>query len=151
MLPGYFEVLHTPLTPDAPSAMPNNAPDRKGVVIDQLLAGKAFPGESAVGKRLRIRVRTPEPEWVEVIGVAAHQRDTSLAVAGREQIYFTDGFLGHGAAGNWAMHTAGDPAKYARRCARRSPSSIRTCWWRRCSPWTRWWSTRRPPRGFRCC
>jgi putative ABC transport system permease protein len=50
---------------------------------------------------------------VEVIGVVAHQRDTSLAVAGREQIYFTDGFEGHGVAGFWAIHTAGDPAKYA--------------------------------------
>jgi putative ABC transport system permease protein len=83
------------------------------VVIDQMLAAKAFPGESAVGKRLLIRIRTPEPEWVEVIGVVAHQRDTSLAVPGREQIYFTDGFEGHGAVGFWAIHTAGDPAKYA--------------------------------------
>jgi putative ABC transport system permease protein len=77
-----------------------------------MLAAKAFPGQSAIGKRLLIRLITPEPEWVEVIGVVAHQRDTSLAVAGREQIYFTDGYLGHGAAGYWAIHTAGDPARY---------------------------------------
>jgi putative ABC transport system permease protein len=113
VLPGYFEVLHTPLIAGRTFTDADNAPDRKGVVIDQLLAAKAFPGESAVGKRLLIRIRTPEPEWVEVIGVVAHQRDTSLAVAGREQIYFADGFLGHGAVGYWAIHTAGDPAKYA--------------------------------------
>lgn len=57
-------------------------------------------------------MRTPEPEWVEIIGVVAHQRNTTLAEAGREQIYFTDGFLGHGAAGRWAMRTQGDPTKY---------------------------------------
>jgi putative ABC transport system permease protein len=113
VLPGYFEVLHTPLIAGRTFTDADNAPDRKGVVIDQMLAAKAFPGESAMGKRLLIRIRTPEPEWVEVIGVVAHQRDTSLTVAGREQIYFTDGFLGHGAVGYWAIHTAGDPAKYA--------------------------------------
>ena len=113
VLPGYFEVLHTPLIAGRTFTEADNAPDRKAVVIDQMLAAKAFPGESAVGKRLLIRIRTPEPEWVEVIGVVAHQRDTSLAVPGREQIYFTDGFEGHGAVGFWAIHTAGDPAKYA--------------------------------------
>ena len=113
VLPGYFEVLHTPLIAGRTFTDADNAPGRKGVVIDQFLAAKAFPGESAVGKRLLIRVRTPEPEWVEVLGVVAHQRDTSLAVPGREQIYFTDGFVGHGAARSWAIHTRGDPAKYA--------------------------------------
>jgi predicted lysophospholipase L1 biosynthesis ABC-type transport system permease subunit len=68
-----------------------------------------------VGKRILIRIRTPEPEWVEVLGVAAHQRDTSLADPGREQIYFTDGFLGYGAVSRWAVRTAGDSAGYAPR------------------------------------
>src|ERR1019366_2631082 len=113
VLPGYFEVLHTALIAGRTFTEADNAPDQKGVVIDQMLAAKAFPGESAVGKRLLIRIRTAEPEWVEVIGVVAHQRDPSLAVPGREQIYFTDGFEGHGAVGFWAIHTAGDPAKYA--------------------------------------
>jgi predicted lysophospholipase L1 biosynthesis ABC-type transport system permease subunit len=83
------------------------------VVVDQFLAAKAFPNEPAVGKRILIRIRTPEPEWVEIIGVVAHQRDSSLAEAGREQIYFTDGLVGHGAAGRWAVRTSGDPAKLA--------------------------------------
>jgi putative ABC transport system permease protein len=113
VLPGYFEVMHTPLIAGRTFTDADNAPDRKGVVIDQMLANKAFPGESAVGKRLLIRIRTPEPEWVEVIGVVAHQRDTSLAVPGREQIYFTDGFEGHGTLGFGIIRTAGDPAKYA--------------------------------------
>jgi predicted permease len=113
VLPGYFEVLHTPLIAGRTFTEADNAPERRLVVIDQVLAAKAFPGESAVGKRLLTRIQTPEPEWVEVIGVVAHQRQTSLAVAGREQIYFTDGFLGHGAVSFWAVQTAGDPAKYA--------------------------------------
>jgi putative ABC transport system permease protein len=34
---------------------------------------------------------------------------------GREQLYLTDGYMNHGAAGWWAVRTAGDPAPYAGR------------------------------------
>jgi len=113
VMPGYFETLHTPLIAGRTFTDADNAPDRNGVIIDTMLAAKAFPGQSPIGKRLLIRIRTPEPEWVEVLGVVGHQRNTSLATPGREQIYFTDGFLGHGAAGFWALRTTGDPAKFA--------------------------------------
>jgi predicted permease len=113
VLPGYFETMHTPLVEGRGFTDADNAPDRNVAVIDQALAARAFPGVSAVGKRLLIRLRTPEPEWVEVIGVAAHQRQSSLAEPGREQIYFTDGFLSHGAVSRWALRVEGDPAKYA--------------------------------------
>ncbi len=113
VLPGYFETLRTPLLAGRAFTEADNAPDRPVVIIDPVLAAKAFPGTSAVGKRLLIRIRTPQAEWVEVVGVAAHQRQNSLAEPGREQIYFTDGFLGHGVVARWALRTAGDPAKYA--------------------------------------
>ncbi len=113
VLPGYFETMHTPLLAGRTFTEADNAPDRNLVVVDQFLAAKAFPHESAIGKRILIRIRTPEPEWVEIIGVVAHQRDSSLAEAGREQIYFTDGFVGHAAATRWAVRTSGDPAKLA--------------------------------------
>jgi putative ABC transport system permease protein len=62
-----------------------------------------------------IRVRSPEPEWVQIIGVVAHQRQTELADPGREQIYFTDGFVGHGRVGQWILRTQGDPSQYGSR------------------------------------
>jgi putative ABC transport system permease protein len=49
----------------------------------------------------------------EVVGVVAHQRATSLTERGREQIYFTDGFMGHGVVSHWAIRTAGNPAALA--------------------------------------
>jgi putative ABC transport system permease protein len=113
VLPGYFETLRTPLLAGRTFNDTDNAPERNVVVIDQLLAAKAFSGGSAVGKRILIRTRTPEAEWVEVIGVVGHQRNTSLAEPGREQVYFTDGFQGHGIANRWAIRTASDPAKYS--------------------------------------
>jgi predicted permease len=113
VLPGYFETLRTPLIAGRTFTAADNAPERNGVIVDEFLAAKAFPNESALGKRILIRIRTPEPEWVQIIGVVAHQRTTSLAEAGREQIYFADGFEGHGAAAQWAVRTEGDPAKLA--------------------------------------
>ena len=78
-----------------------------------MLAAKAFPHESAVGKRLYIRIRGPEPEWVQVIGVAAHQRHESLSEEGREEMFVTDGFIGFGATSRWAIATSGDPMRLA--------------------------------------
>ena len=113
VLPGYFEAMGTPLVAGRAFTDADNAPDRSVVVIDQFLAAKAFPNESAIGKRILIRLRTPEPEWVEIIGVVAHQMITSLTDPGREQIYFTDGFTSHGRIQRWALRTAGDPGAYA--------------------------------------
>ena len=70
-----------------------------------------------MGKRILIRTASSEPEWVEIIGVAAHERGNSLAVAGREQIYFIDGFLRHGRVNRWALARQGDPARSPARYA----------------------------------
>jgi predicted permease len=112
VLPGYFEAMKTPLLTGRTFTDSDNNPQRNLVIIDQLLAAKAFPHESAVGKRILIRLRTAEPEWVEVIGVVDHQRDTSLAETGREELYLTDGFMGHSFVSRWAIRASGDTAKY---------------------------------------
>ncbi|HEV2421977.1 MAG TPA: ABC transporter permease [Candidatus Acidoferrales bacterium] len=128
VLPGYFEALHVPLiagrtftdddnTPIADAVLQNPNPDfskagHNVVVIDQDLAKKAFPNGSAVGKQILIRIRTPQAESVEVIGVVAHTRDEALNVPGREQVYFTDSFIGSGNIGQWTIRTTGNPARY---------------------------------------
>jgi putative ABC transport system permease protein len=108
--PGYFETMRTPLVAGRTFAEADNDPTRNLVVVDTMLASKAFPHDQAVGKRILIRVRTAEPEWVEIIGVVGHQRVTSLSDPGREQVYFTERFLGGGGATRWAARTGGDPA-----------------------------------------
>jgi predicted permease len=110
VLPGYFETMRTRLLEGRTFTDADNMPDRRLIIIDEALAAKAFPSESAVGKRILVRMITPEPEWMEIIGVVGHQRDTSLADPGREQVYATDAYPGYGAAGIWAVRTAADPA-----------------------------------------
>ena len=109
VLPGYFEAMGTTLLAGRTFTQEDSSPDRNLLIVDQALAAKAFPNESAVGKRILFRVRTPEAQWGEIIGVVAHQRNTSLVEQGREQIYLTDGYVNHGAASWWALRTDGDP------------------------------------------
>src|SRR5205807_1951309 len=82
-------------------------------VVDKILADRAYPGQSAVGKRILIRIQTPEPVWVEIIGVVAHERGVSLSEPGREQVYFTDAYIGFGVTDHWALRFGADPSKYA--------------------------------------
>ena len=109
VMPGYFETVHARLIEGRVFTDPDNGPDVKMIVIDNRLAAKAFPNESAVGKHLFARIRTNEPETFEVIGVVAHQRHTSLAADGRETIFFADSLVGPGAANRWGVRTGGDP------------------------------------------
>jgi predicted permease len=112
VLPGYFKTMRTPILEGREFAEADNQPGRKLIIIDQNLAAKAFPGRSAVGQRILARITTPAAESFEVIGVAAHVRNTDLAVLGREQIYFSDAYQGN-FANRWALRTQGDPANYA--------------------------------------
>jgi predicted permease len=112
VLPGYFETMRMPLLAGRFFTDSDNLPGRNVVVIDDVLAKKAFHGLSAVGGRILIRLRTPEAEWVEVIGVVAHQHAVSLAEPGREQVYFTDAFVGSGDVNSWAIRTGNDPTNY---------------------------------------
>jgi putative ABC transport system permease protein len=113
VLPGYFEAMGTTLLQGRTFTEDDSTPDKNLLVVDQALAAKAFPNDSAVGKKILFRVRTPEAQWGEIIGVVAHQRNTSLVEPGREQLYVTDGYLNHRAASWWALRTDGDPAALA--------------------------------------
>jgi putative ABC transport system permease protein len=111
-LPGYFETMKVPVLAGRTFTQADNVPERLLIMIDQQLAAKAFPGQSAVGRQLLIRINTPEARWMEVIGVVAHQRESSLAQAGREQVFVTDGLIGN-FANNWVLRTSGAPAAFA--------------------------------------
>jgi putative ABC transport system permease protein len=114
VLPAYFETMRTRVVAgrtftDADNNIDQRTDLPRQIIIDQDLAARAFRGEPAVGKRLLLRITTPEPEWYEVIGVVEHQRHSALAVPGPEALFVPDGHFGHGFAGRWAVRTTGDP------------------------------------------
>ena len=112
VLPGYFETMHIPVLEGRTFTDADNVPGRKLLIVDEFLAKKAFPGQSAVGKRILVHIRTPDVEWVQVIGVVQHVRATSLAEPGREQIYITGGFEEAGIVDSWAARITGQPVQY---------------------------------------
>ena len=113
VLPGYFETMRTALIEGRTFKEDDNQPGRTDVVVDKILADRAYPNQSAVGKRILIRIQTPEPVWVNIIGVVAHERGVSLSEPGREQVFLTDAYVGSGATDQWALRTGTEPAKYA--------------------------------------
>lgn len=105
VLPGYFETMGTRLLAGRTFSEADNVDSVSVVVVDEKLAGIMWPEESPVGKRFLIRATTPDPQWVEVIGVVEHQRDQDLASEGMETVYFTDRFIGS-FGGTWVVRTS---------------------------------------------
>lgn len=108
VLPGYFEAMGTRLLEGRTFTPAEMFDSTTFVVVDEKLARNLWPGESAVGRRFLVRAITPEPEWVEVVGVVEHQRSESLAAEGMETVFFTDRYLG-GFATTWVLRTTLDP------------------------------------------
>ena len=109
ILPGYFRVMRSKFIEGRDFTEADNNPNAVLAIIDRNFAAKAFPGQSAVGKRLYVRVRSNEPEWFEVIGVVDRERHETLAADSREAMFLTDGLFGHGAVARWVVRTSRDP------------------------------------------
>ena len=105
----YFDTLRTPLVEGRFFTRADHGPDVRRMIIDTVIAAKAFPGQSAAGKRLLARVTSPDAQWYEVIGVVQHQRRNTLAADGSGSIFFPEGHAGPGAAGRWVLRTSVDP------------------------------------------
>ncbi|MDR3701910.1 MAG: ABC transporter permease [Candidatus Sulfopaludibacter sp.] len=113
VVPGFFETMRLPLLAGRAFNQSDDRPDVRRMIIDSAFAAKAFPNQNAVGQRILSRMNTPTSVWYEVIGVVAHQRMSSLAEPGREQMYLTSGYFNYGNVPEWALRTKGDAAKFA--------------------------------------
>ena len=109
VLPGYFEAMKTRVFEGRTFTSADSQPQTRDIIIDRVLARKAFGTQSAVGRTLLCRINSPEAQPYRIIGVVDHQRHTTLASDGRETIFVPDGMFGHGAANRWAVRATGDP------------------------------------------
>ncbi len=116
--PGYFETLRTDLLEGRLFSPADFADSTPVVLVDEVLASSIAPNESAVGKRLLIRITTLEPVEVEVIGVVEHQRGPSLARDGTEGIYVTNLYAGTFGNLAYAVRTTSDPLSLVRQVRR---------------------------------
>lgn len=116
--PGYFRTLGLGLRsgrfPDWSDFMD---PDRPFALVDEALAERLWPGESAVGRLVRVsRLKfdrndevPKEQAWAEVIGVVGSIHDGSLAAAGPETFYLGMNFNPL-TTPTLTIKTAGEPA-----------------------------------------
>jgi putative ABC transport system permease protein len=111
---GFFDAMKVKLIAGRDFTSADNDPNSHNIIIDDLLAAKAFPGQSpqsVVGHQLYSRMNTPEAQMYQIIGVAKHVRHLTLSEPGREAAFMTDGMFGFGVATHWAIRTKGDPTR----------------------------------------
>jgi predicted permease len=103
VMPGYFRALRIPLKEGRELTEQDTEGAPEVVIVDELLARRYFPGESAVGKRLDVGT---------IVGVVAHVRNAGPHEEGEPQIYKP--FLQWPQAPMFAVvRAAGDPAALA--------------------------------------
>ncbi len=78
----YFETLKLPIAQGRDFAVSDSLPGRRGAIVDQRFASRFFPGQSALGRRIRLAAvqppgsRTPDPnlrdtgDWLTIVGIA---------------------------------------------------------------------------------
>jgi putative ABC transport system permease protein len=89
VLPGYFDALGARLLRGRELTWEDVKEGRKVVVVDDLLAERAFPGQDPVGRHLKVRTAARERDEVEIVGVVGHVRQDHPGRDGREQTYVT--------------------------------------------------------------
>jgi predicted permease len=80
--PDYFQTLEIPLRQGRFLRQGEN-----GVVINEALARRMFPGQDPVGRNLLMNVVTPSPNVVPVVGVVGDVRDLGLDIEPPPAIY----------------------------------------------------------------
>jgi predicted permease len=110
VLPGYFDVMGTRLVEGRLFDEADHRDSALHVLVDRKLAAKLWPGASAVGERMLVRVTTLEPQFVTVVGVVEHERAQSVGREGTETVYVTNSYVGTNGDFYWIVRTSLDPA-----------------------------------------
>jgi hypothetical protein len=88
--PGYFRAMNTRLLEGRYFDEQDRTGALRVVVVDELLARTAWPGESAIGKMIQAEHTGPggfTQDWSQVVGVVEHVRNHSLSKQVRPEIY----------------------------------------------------------------
>ena len=88
--PGYFQTLGIPLLAGRTFDARDTADAPLVAIVDEQVARQRWPGQSAIGKRMRQPARgaTPATPWMEIVGVVGHVKHEGLDVESLGQIYW---------------------------------------------------------------
>jgi putative ABC transport system permease protein len=116
VLPGYFEVMQAKVLAGRTFTSSDNTPNSRDVIIDDLLARKAFPGlrpQAVLGRRLLVRLRGDTSQDFNVIGIVRHEQNSPVAVDTREALFVADAQFGYMRTERWVLRTQRDYASLA--------------------------------------
>jgi putative ABC transport system permease protein len=89
-MPGFFRTMEIPLLAGRDFTDADDATRQRVLIVDESLAQRAWPNQSAIGKKLNVEVCT-EGNFVRgtgvVVGVVKHARYLLLTDDGRPQVY----------------------------------------------------------------
>jgi len=83
----YFSAMGIPVIRGRAFTREDNTNAPLVTVVNAALAARVFPGEDAVGKR--IRFNSPSSEWMTIIGVVGNVKHGSLEEVPRPEMYIT--------------------------------------------------------------
>jgi putative ABC transport system permease protein len=106
--PGYFKTLGVTLL-DGRDFTEDDATTPRVTVIDETVAKQYWPGQSAIGKRVRYGPPAPDGPWHTVIGVVASIRNQSLVEDAPPDVYVPHNEQRYSAM-RYVVRTAADPA-----------------------------------------
>jgi putative ABC transport system permease protein len=110
--PGYFQTLGIPIL-EGRDFNESDAREPLVTIVDEGIARRYWPGESAVGKRVRYGPPENNEPWHTIIGVAAIARNQSLRSLRSNSVYLPEGEFEFGSLA-YLVRTSGglaDPAR----------------------------------------
>ncbi len=107
----YFRTMGIPVRSGRVFAPADRAAAEGLAVINDALAARIFPGEPAVGRRVRMGPN-PDAAWLTIIGVVGSIKHSNLEELPRPEIYITH-YQGPPVSPFIALRTSGDPAAIA--------------------------------------
>ena len=84
----YFEAMKIPVLRGRTFTRDDHAQAPAATIVNDVLAARLFPGEDAVGKRIRFASAT-NPRWMTIVGVVGSIRHGSLEEVPRPEFYIS--------------------------------------------------------------
>jgi putative ABC transport system permease protein len=85
--PSYFAALGIPIVRGRGFTEADRAPAEQPVILSQTLAARMFPGEDALGKRMRFTAFDREGGWRTVVGIAGDVKNNGLTSSTDPEFY----------------------------------------------------------------
>ncbi|HEV8145245.1 MAG TPA: ABC transporter permease [Bryobacteraceae bacterium] len=120
--PEYFTVMGARLMEGRALAETDQPGVPDAVVVDRTTAARYWPGESPIGKRLKLGRPQNQSPWANVVGVVADIRHDGMDVDGVPHVYWSI-YQRVGKALAVILRTAGDPATFGE-AARREVQAV---------------------------